>query len=99
MKKFFGADLFLGGKSAKAIYKAVKDLPIIDYHCHLDQTKIKNDANFFSLNIKNVALDGQPAKKVLYGSIMDILNRSSELIILANSLIFLAGITIFIFSR
>lgn len=46
-------------------------------------TKIKNDANFFSLNIKNVALDGQPAKKVLYGSIMDILNRSSELIILA----------------
>ena len=46
MKKFFGADLFLGGKSAKAIYKAVKDLPIIDYHCHLDQTKIKNDASF-----------------------------------------------------
>lgn len=46
MKKFFGADLFLGGKSSKAIYKAVKDLPIIDYHCHLDQTKIKNDLGF-----------------------------------------------------
>ena len=28
------------------IYSEVKDLPIIDYHCHLDQYKIKDDAKF-----------------------------------------------------
>ena len=32
--------------SAKAIYSEVKDFPIIDYHCHLDQSKIKADATF-----------------------------------------------------
>lgn len=46
MKKFFGQDLLLNSKSAKKIYQAVKDLPIMDYHCHLDQTKIKADCGF-----------------------------------------------------
>ena len=46
-------------------------------------TGIKNGQNFFSIHIKNVALPGQADKYVLYGSIIDILNRSSELIILA----------------
>ena len=46
MKGFFGKDLFLENKSAKQIYSKVKDLPIIDYHCHLDQTKIAVNAGF-----------------------------------------------------
>ena len=46
MKAFFGKDLFLESKSAKKIYEQVKDLPIIDYHCHLDQNKIANNAGF-----------------------------------------------------
>lgn len=46
MKKFFGEDLFLDNKSAKKIYNEVKNLPIIDYHCHLDQNKIKEDYGF-----------------------------------------------------
>ena len=46
MKEFFGSDLLLGSESAKAIYAAVKDLPILDYHCHLDQNKIRDDARF-----------------------------------------------------
>ncbi len=46
-------------------------------------TKIKYGANFFSINIKDIALPGEASKFVLYGSIIDILNRSSELIILA----------------
>ena len=46
MRKFFGEDLFLDNKCAKKIYNEVKDLPIIDYHCHLDQTKIASNATF-----------------------------------------------------
>ena len=46
MKDFFGEDLFLSTDSAKVIYGEVKDLPIIDYHCHLDQRKIASDAGF-----------------------------------------------------
>ncbi len=40
MKSFFGSDLLLNNESAKKIYSEVKDLPIIDSHCHLDQYKI-----------------------------------------------------------
>ena len=45
-KEFFGEDLLLGSDSAKEIYGAVKELPVIDYHCHLDQYKIRQDAKF-----------------------------------------------------
>ena len=46
MKKFFSGDLLLNSESAKEIYGEIKNLPIIDYHCHLDQNKIKADAKF-----------------------------------------------------
>ena len=46
MKKFFSDDLLLYSESAKEIYCEVKNLPIIDYHCHLDQNKIKADVKF-----------------------------------------------------
>ena len=46
MKKFFGAGLFLYHKAAKRIYQSVKSLPIIDYHCHLDQKKIAANVGF-----------------------------------------------------
>ena len=44
MKEFFGDDVLLNGRSAQEIYEEVKDLPIIDYHCHLDQKKIISEA-------------------------------------------------------
>lgn len=46
MKEFFGDELLLGSDSAKRIYDAIKDLPIIDYHCHLDDGAIKADKRF-----------------------------------------------------
>ena len=46
MKEFFGDDLLLGTESAKQLFASVRDLPIIDYHCHLDQTAIKRDDKF-----------------------------------------------------
>lgn len=46
MKEFFGEDYLLQGESAKKIYAAIKDLPIIDYHCHLDDKAIKDDKTF-----------------------------------------------------
>ena len=46
MKEFYGEELLLSSGSAKEIYGEVKDLPVIDYHCHLDRNKIKADAQF-----------------------------------------------------
>ena len=46
MKKFYGDKLFLNSRSAEILYKEVKSLPIIDYHCHLNQSMIKSDATF-----------------------------------------------------
>ena len=46
MKKFFGEELFLNTEAAGRIYAEIKDLPIVDYHCHLDQTKIAADCGF-----------------------------------------------------
>lgn len=46
MKEFFGETLFLGTKSAEEIYAQIKDLPIIDYHCHLDERQIAANAGF-----------------------------------------------------
>lgn len=46
MKAFFGDDFLLESESAKRIYNEIKDLPIIDYHCHLDDKAIKEDKVF-----------------------------------------------------
>lgn len=46
MKAFFDENLLLNSVAAADIYHAVKDLPIIDYHCHLDQNKIADNAAF-----------------------------------------------------
>lgn len=44
MKKFYDEDILLDSELAKTIYNEIKDLPIIDYHCHLDAKMIANDA-------------------------------------------------------
>ena len=46
MKALFGDDLLLNGSCAKEIYSAVKGLPIIDYHCHLDEKQIAQNGGF-----------------------------------------------------
>ena len=46
MRSFFDDRLFLKTEAAYEIYKAVKDLPIIDYHCHLDERAIAEDRRF-----------------------------------------------------
>lgn len=46
MKQFFSDDVLLHSESAKTLYKQVKDLPIVDYHCHLDEKMIADDRKF-----------------------------------------------------
>ena len=41
---FFDDDILLTSEHAKKLYSAVRDLPIIDIHCHLDPEKIADDA-------------------------------------------------------
>ena len=49
MKEFFGDGLLLGSPTAERLYAAVRDLPIIDYHCHLNENEIRDDIGFASL--------------------------------------------------
>lgn len=42
-KHFFDENVLLKGEASKELYASIKDLPIIDYHCHLDEKAIKND--------------------------------------------------------
>jgi glucuronate isomerase len=49
MKKFMSDDFLLQTKTAERLYAAVKDLPVIDWHCHLDPREIAEDKSFGSL--------------------------------------------------
>jgi Glucuronate isomerase len=60
MKKFFGENVILGSATAKRLYDGVKNLPIIDYHCHLSPKEIAEDKSFF--NVGEMWLSGDHYK-------------------------------------
>lgn len=43
---FFDDNLLLSSDTAREIYSNIASLPIIDYHCHLNEEEIKNDKHF-----------------------------------------------------
>lgn len=49
MKNIINADFLLQTKTAKELYKIAKEMPIIDYHCHLDPKLIAIDYKFDNL--------------------------------------------------
>ncbi len=49
MKEFYASDLLLNTPAARELYASVRDLPIIDYHCHLNEKEIAADRAFTSL--------------------------------------------------
>jgi len=46
---FFGNDILLTNETAMMLYERIKDLPIVDYHCHLNEKEIAKDKVFSSL--------------------------------------------------
>lgn len=60
MRDFFDDNILLGGEESKVLYGEVKDLPIIDYHCHLDQKLIA--ANTAYVNLGQLWLAGDHYK-------------------------------------
>jgi len=46
MKTFINDDFMLHSEAAKTLYSYVKDLPIIDYHCHLSPKQIAENYQF-----------------------------------------------------
>lgn len=60
MKAFMDEDFLLKTEIAKKLYKGIKDLPIIDYHCHIDPRDIATDRQFD--NIAQVWLGGDHYK-------------------------------------
>ena len=50
MKKFLGKNFLLNNKTAQHLYhEFAKEMPIIDYHCHLPQAQIAEDKQFKNL--------------------------------------------------
>ena len=50
MKDFLDKDFLLQTGTAKRLYNDfAKDMPVIDYHCHLPADQIANDINFENL--------------------------------------------------
>ena len=47
--KDYMKDLFLDTPAAKRLYEGIKDLPILDYHCHLDASVLREDKPFGNL--------------------------------------------------
>ena len=61
MKKFLDENFVLQTETAQILYhKYAKNLPIIDYHCHLFPQEIAEDKKFKTL--ANVWLDGDHYK-------------------------------------
>ena len=46
MSEFMGPRYLLSNETAVRLYNACKDLPIIDYHCHLSPKEIYEDREF-----------------------------------------------------
>ena len=47
MKQFLNENFLLSNKTAEVLYhQYAKQMPIIDYHCHLPQQQIAEDKNF-----------------------------------------------------
>ena len=57
---FINDNFMLKTEAARKLYAAVKDLPIIDYHCHLDPKLIADDHRFD--NIGELMLGGDHYK-------------------------------------
>ena len=61
MKSFIHKNLFLENKYGRELYHEVaKDLPIIDYHCHLPPSEVADDINF--RNLTHIWLNGDHYK-------------------------------------
>ncbi len=54
---FFDEKLLLDGKTAENIYEQIARLPIIDYHCHLDEAQIVGDKHFENIGELWLACD------------------------------------------
>ncbi len=48
-KTFFGDGLLLGSSAAEELYREVRELPIVDYHCHLNEREIRDGHRFENL--------------------------------------------------
>ena len=59
-RKFYDEKVFLVNESSNAIYKEIKNMPIIDYHCHLQPKEIYEDKPFD--NIGEIWLGGDHYK-------------------------------------
>ncbi len=57
MKDFFGDKLLLNTPAAEVLYGEVKDLPIVDYHCHLNEHELRNNHRFANLGELWLAAD------------------------------------------
>ena len=51
MKPFFGPDILLSSDTAARLYNEVRELPIVDYHCHLNEKDIRENSPIPNLGV------------------------------------------------
>jgi len=50
MDRFLNGDFMLGGETAKLLYHgAAKNMPVIDYHCHINPKDIAEDKKYANI--------------------------------------------------
>lgn len=50
MKKFMDKDFLLETSAAQRLYRACENMPILDYHCHLNPQEIANNKHYANLS-------------------------------------------------
>ena len=60
---FYDNNVFLRGNAARTIYGEIKDLPVIDYHCHLDPAAILPPVERAIFNLRGRSSSGERGHK------------------------------------
>ena len=79
MNKFMDDDFLLDSEVAQMLYHTyAANLPIIDYHCHLDDKAIKNDKTFS--DIGELWLSDDKASGFVTGTVIPVDGSISALV-------------------
>ncbi len=70
MEPFMGTDFLLAGPAAKTLYHSyAKDMPIVDYHCHVSPQEIYEDRRFANLYEAWLAADHYKWRLMRFGGV------------------------------
>ena len=75
MKEFMDKDFLLSTDTARKLYKAAREMPIFDYHCHLNPREIYENIQFRNLGHLMLGGDHYKWRAMLSNGVPDALCR------------------------